>query len=423
MGRIRDFFMGRSPTPEAQAETIMSGGDPVLRAILEGNTLTRRQAMTIPEVAADVDLISSTFATLPVRLYRKNKKDGVVQIEEVNDARAQLLNDDTGDTLDGFQLKKAMCEDYLMDGGGYAFLNKIGNKVKSIHYVPSESVFVEHNTDKIFKKYRIRVDANAYEPFQFLKMLRSSRNGWGGTGIIDEVSDALNTAYKTIIFQLNMVEKGGNKKGFLTTENRLGDKEIELLRRAWANLYSNNTDNVVVLNKGMKFQESSNNAVEMQLNSSKITLDKEIDKLFHMDDNTEKFVKMAILPIGTAFKTALNRDLLLESEKGSYFFDIDYTETLKSSMKERYEAYQIGKNAGFIGINEIRKRENLPEVDGLDVIDLGLGSTLFNMKTGETYVPNTGSVHKDGENSEDSSPAPDGKEPDEPQEGVNDDEN
>ena len=68
MGRIRDFFMGRSPTPEAQAETIMSGGDPVLRAILEGNTLTRRQAMTIPEVAADVDLISSTFATLPVRM-------------------------------------------------------------------------------------------------------------------------------------------------------------------------------------------------------------------------------------------------------------------------------------------------------------------------------------------------------------------
>ena len=158
----------------------------------------------------------------------------------------------------------------------------------------------------------------------------------------------------------------------------------------------------------------------MQLDSSKITLDKEIDKLFHMDDNTEKFVKMAILPIGTAFKTALNRDLLLESEKGSYFFDIDYTETLKSSMKERYEAYKIGKNAGFIGINEIRKRENLPEVDGLDVIDLGLGSTLFNMKTGETYVPNTGSVHKDGEPGDKNN---DGKEPDEPQEGVNDDEN
>lgn len=90
-------------------------------------------------------------------------------------------------------------------------------------------------------------------------------------------------------------------------------------------------------------------------------------------------------------------------------------------MKERYEAYQIGKNAGFIGINEIRKRENLPEVDGLDVIDLGLGSTLFNMKTGETYVPNTGSVHKDGDDSGGSPPAPEGDEPNEPQEGVNGD--
>ena len=414
---VKNFFTGRSPTAEATTDYV---GDPVLTALLNGSDIGRAEAMTVPTVAADVDLISSTFATLPVKLYKRRKKNGVEIIEEVkNDNRVWLLNDDTGDTLDGYQFKKALCEDYLMGKGGYAFINRNGNKVKSIHYVPCEDVSILHNSDKIFKQYQIMVDARRFEPFEFIKLLRGSRNGWDGSGILNEVGDALNTAYQTLIFQLNMVKKGGNKKGFLKAEHPLGAKELQALKQAWAGMYSNTSDNVVVLNKGMEFQESSNNAVEMQLNSLKTTLNKELDAIFHIDDNTEKFVKKAILPIGTAFKTALNRDLLLESEKKGMFFEIDYSGTLKSSMKERFEAYQIGKNSGFMGINEIRQMENLPQVDGLNVIDLGLGSTLFNMDTGETYVPNTGTTHKDGE--PDTAPDdPEPQPPTEPQEGGKD---
>lgn len=237
--------------------------------------------------------------------------------------------------------------------------------------------------------YDIVVGSEKYSPYQFIKLLRRTKNGWDGTGIVAEVSSALQAAYKTLLYQLQLVEKGGNKKGFLRAKRKLGQAEIDALKKAWYNLYSNSSENVVVLNDGLEFQESSNTSVEMQLNQSKSNLNREIDAIFHMDSDPEKFIRNAILPIGTAFKTALNRDFLLEKEKGTYFWDIDYSETLKASLRERYEAYKIGKQAGFLSINEVRKRENLEEVDGLDVIDLGLGSTLFDMKTGDIYIPNT----------------------------------
>lgn len=129
--------------------------------------------------------------------------------------------------------------------------------------------------------------------------------------------------------------------------------------------------------------------MELQLNQCKTTLNKEIDSIFHISDDREDFVRKAILPIGNAFETALNRDLLLEKEKKTYFWQLDYSELIKASMKERYEAYRSAKEAGWLMINEIREMENLEKVEGMDVLNVGLGAALYNTDDGTFYVPNT----------------------------------
>ena len=158
-------------------------------------------------------------------------------------------------------------------------------------------------------------------------------------------------------------------------------------------MYSNNSTSAVVLNDGLEFQEASNSSVEMQLNESKRTLQEEINNIFHIYPNDEsRTFKECIYPIVKAFETALNRDLLLEKEKGKYFFKFDVKEIVKANVKERYEAYQIAKNIGLKTINELRQEEDLNYIDGLDIIDLGLGSALYNIDTGEIYTPNTDTV-------------------------------
>lgn len=359
--------------------------DVLLKALFNGETITREKAMTLPAVAGAVDFISNMIACMPVKLYKY--KQGKVE-EVTDDNRTKLLNSDTGDTLDAFQFKKAMVEDYLLGKGGYAYIQKNRNEVVGLYYVEDIYISFLKNYKPIFKDYTILVEGAEYKPYEFIKLLRKTQDGAEGVGLCDELSKALETAYQTLIYQLGLVKSGGNKKGFLKSQRKLGQDEIDVLKKAWQNLYANNENNVVVLNNGLEFQEASNSSVEMQLNESKRTLQEEINNIFHIQADFYETFKQAIYPIVKAFETALNRDLLLEKEKKNMFFTFDVKEIIKANITERYSAYKLAKEVGLMTINEMRKEENMNFIEGLDVINVGLGAVLYDTNKHEYYVPN-----------------------------------
>lgn len=382
---IFDVFKKRDDTSTETSMPVVS--DVLLQALLNSEAITRQQALSLPAVSGAVDFISNMIASMPIKLYKY--RDGKVESRD-DDVRVKLLNGDTGDTLDAFQMKKAMVEDYLLGKGGYCYIRRNRNQVTGLFYVKDKYVTVTSNYKSIFKDYLILAEGEEYYPHEFIKLLRNTKDGGTGIGLTQEVGKALETAYNTLLYQLNMVKSGGNKKGFLKAQRRLGQEEINTLKQAWANLYQNNTENVVVLNNGLEFQESSNSSVEMQLNESKKTLQDEINNIFHIhpDDFYATF-KEAIYPITRAFATALNRDLLLEKEKGKMFFDFDVKEIIKANVRERYEAYKIAKETGWLSLNEIRRMENMNDIDGLNVVNVGLGAVLYDFDSHSYYTPNT----------------------------------
>ena len=398
---IFDVFRKREETPEPEVkEQIVD--DVLLKALLEGEVITREKEMTLPCVNGAVDFISNCIASMPVKLYKV--KDGKVE-ERKDDVRVQFLNGDTGDTLDAFQLKKAMVDDYLMGKGGYCFIQKRRNDVTGLYYVEDRYITIFKVYQPIYKRYQIFVGGydvkgdksekayGTFEPYQFIKLLRNTKDGASGVGYTVEVSKALETAYQTLLYQLGMVSTGGNKRGFLKAERKLGQEEIDTLKKAWRNLYGNNSENVVVLNNGIDFREASNSAVETQLNESKQTLQDEINSLFHIYPNDfDKTFKEAIYPIVKAFETALNRDLLLEKEKGKFFFEFDVKEIIRANLNDRYQAYKLAKETGFMTLNEIRRAENMEYVEGLDVVNVGLGAVLYDVNRHVYYTPNTDTV-------------------------------
>ena len=359
--------------------------DVLLKAIFNGEVIDREKAMTLPAVAGAVDFISNMVACMPVKLYKY--KQGKVE-EVVDDTRVKLLNSDTGDTLDPYQFKKAMVEDYLMGKGGYAYIKRNRNEVTGLYYVQDIYISFLKNYKPIYKDYTILVEGEQYYPYEFIKLLRKTQDGAEGVGLCNELSKALETAYQTLLYQLGLVKSGGNKKGFLKSQRKLGQDEIDVLKEAWRNLYANNENNVVVLNNGLEFQEASNSSVEMQLNESKKTLQEEINNIFHIQPNFYETFKQAIYPIVKAFETALNRDLLLEKEKKNHFFTFDVKEIIKANINERYSAYKLAKEVGLMTINEMRREENMNFIEGLDVINVGLGAVLYDTNTHKYYVPN-----------------------------------
>lgn len=398
MGILSDFFKIRADTstPAAQstdgaASQVMVGdqgtiSDVLLRAMLNDEVITKDMALTIPAVSSAVDLIAGMIASMPVKLYKYHK--GVIE-EITNDGRLILLNGDTGDTLNGYEWKKAMVTDYLLGCGGYSYIERINNDVVGLYYVDEDYISIIRSPDPIFKSFSIFCYDAEYQPYEFIRLLRNTKDGMEGTGVTSELSKQLQTAYQTLIYQLGLVKSGGNKRGFLKSQRKIGQTEINALKTAWRNLYMNNEENVVVLNNGLEFQEAANTSVEMQLNENKKTLNDEINSIFHINNSDfyETF-KVGIYPIVKAFEAALNSALLLEKEKGKKFFEFDVKEIIKANIKERYEAYRLAKEIGFMTKNEFRRMENMNEFEGLDVIDYGLSAVLFDVNEKTYYTPN-----------------------------------
>ena len=277
------------------------------------------------------------------------------------------------------------------------------NQFTGIYYVDETQITIIKNTDPIFKDYDILVNGVSYKPYEFIKILRNTKEGAIGVSIIEENGLILSVAYNSLVFENNLVKKGGNKKGFIKSPRKLSSDIIEQLKDSWKKLYGNNEENVVVLNEGLDFQEASNTSVEMQLNENKETNSAEICKLMNIPVNIIKGTassqeyanafKMGVMPVLKTIECALNRNFLLEKEKGIFYWAFDTKEMLKGDIKERFEAYKTGIDANFLQIDEVRYMEDLPPL-GLNWIKLGLDTVLYDTKTKTIYTPNTDKLNK-----------------------------
>ena len=388
-----DWLTGREPEVR-QALTL----DTLLEALVPADHITRAEAMTIPAFAGCVKYISETAASLPVKLYRR-AGPGVEEVK--NDPRLSLLNEDTGDTMTGYQFKQALVEDTIVEGGGYAYIRRVRNQWKSLHYISRKDLSFLPGADPINKRCQIMVNGKVYREMDFIKVTRKSKDGVQGVGVLQESPLALAVPYNALRYENVLVKTGGNKKGFLKSEKPLTQEAMDNLKKQWRDLYANNTENVVVLNNNMDFKEASSTSVEMQMNENKQTNAVSICNLFTVppsvlsgtatDDEKDNAFTMAVLPVLSSMEAALNRDFLLESEKETLFWAFDTKELLKGAIDKRFAAYKAGIESNVLQIDEARRMENLPAL-GLSFVKLGLQDVLYDPESKTFYAPNTNQV-------------------------------
>ena len=365
--------------------------------------ITRAEAMQIPAVSACVELIADTVSALPIRLLKE--ADGELQYAE-NDSRVSLLNVSTGDMLTPRQMKRAWVEDYLLDGSGFIYIDRTGNKVRALRYVRFGDISVNENSDPIFKNCTIYAGGTPYRDFDFLKIARRTQRGITGIGITKEKSRLLSVMYNTLKFEENLISGGGNKKGVLKASYKIGKEEKDELKRAWKRLYGNNSESVVVLNDGIDFKETSNTTVEMQLNQSKEANRDAVCAAFLIppriltggatDEDRQNLVNNALISILREIEASLNRDLLLESEKGKLRYAFDITKMQTGDISKQYAAYREAIDGNFMQVDEVRHDLGLKPL-GLKFIKLGLQDVLYDPEKGVIYTPNTNASAKLGE--------------------------
>ena len=77
-----------------------------------------------------------------------------------------------------------------------------------------------------------------------------------------------------------------------------------------------------------------------------------------IEEQNRVFYELTLLPYINRVETALTMML-----PRNQFARIDVSGLLRANIKARYEAYNLGRNAGFLTVNEIRAKEDLAPVD------------------------------------------------------------
>ena len=381
-----------------------------LTKILEGSTktsaITREMAMQIPSLKAGIGFIADLVSSLEIKLHKVTDN----KVETIpDDYRLKLLNDETGDMLNSYQLKQSLVRDFIIAGNGYVYLNKDRNRIISIHYVEPSRVSVTPSIDPIFKDGKLIVNGVLYDNYDFIIFAKNTVNGLSGKGLLDESSDILELTYNTLAFANSNIKAGGIKRGVVKSSRKLDDESMDYLKSSWAELYdtNNTTNKVIILNDSLDFQELSQTSIELQILENRKTNNEDILNLIKMPINilngtaTEQqynnFIKSTIIPILSQLESAFNSALLLETEKESkYYFAFETKDLLKGSAKERFETYKTAVEAGIMTVNEARYQEDYDSIEGLDNIKMSLGHVLYDPAKRSYYVPNTGEVVSEG---------------------------
>lgn len=395
-----DTVMGLFDRFRRQEETRYIDGQELLDA-LSSTVISEAEAIALPMFDACLNYVSSTVAGLEFKLYKES--DG--EVEEIrNDVRVKRLNDDTKDIFSGYELKKAMIYDYFVHGNGYCYIDKYRNEVRRLVYIPAEDIVGLPSTDVFNKDIEVTVQGVPKREWEFIKLLRNTKDGFNGIGLVDSKNSLLSGAYALMTLSQVLMNTGGVKRGVLSSEFKLTEAQMEQLKSKFAELYSTKQDGFIVLNKGLEFKETQNTAVELQLAENRRNYDDQICSLFGMarefftgamsEDQAINTIKNACLPIISAFEAALNQNLLLDKEKNQGFYWMADTKSLlRVSQLSRYKAYTEAVKAGWITKNEIRYEEDFNKVDGLDIISNSLGEVLYDVNSKEFFTPNMNAIN------------------------------
>ena len=361
----------------------------ILEGSTESSTITREMAMQIPSLKAGVGFIADLVSSLEIKLHKET--DGKVETIS-DDYRLKLLNDETGDMLNSYQMKQSLVRDFIVAGNGYCYLNKDRNRIISIHYVEPSRVSVTPSVDPIFKDGKLIVNGVLYNNYDFIIFAKNTVNGLNGNGLLDENNNILELAYNTLAFANSNIKAGGIKRGVVKSSKKLEKDAIDYLKSSWAELYdTNNSKNkVIILNDSLDFKELSQTSIELQILENRKINDADILNLIKMPINilngtaTEQkynnFIKSTIIPILSQLESAFNTALLLETEKSDgYFFEFDTRSLLKGNTLERFNTYKTAIDSGLMSVNECRFQESLDPIPHMDILKMSLGNIIYNI--------------------------------------------
>jgi len=370
---------------EQALDAAVSGGNTAAGvAVVETNALTATAVYTC------VRVIAETVASLPLLVYRR-RPDG--SKERARDHYLySLLHDSPNPDMTAFEFRESMMAHLLLWGNAYAEMEyDRAGRVTALWPLPPNRVRVERTNGQLH--YLLNVGAGSpirMAEGQVFHLRGLSPDGVLGYSPIACAREAIGSAIATERYGAAFFGSGTYLRGILEHPGKLSDSARANLRSEWETLHRglDNAHRVAILQEGMKWQQLGIPPEDSQFLESRVFQLQEIARIYRVPlhlvgelshatfSNIEhmslEFVKYTLAPWLERWEQGIEQRVFLESDRrGGYFAEHLVDGLLRGDIVSRYQAYAIGRQWGWLSVDEIRERENmnpLPNGEGASYI-------------------------------------------------------
>ena len=321
-----------------------------------------------PEMTSAVFFkVAMVHALLWGNSYSELERDGSGQICGIwprNPARTRPIR----------LLKPIMFEGDLLPGGTLMYET-------SDQLMDSSSYVVDQNPEMMNVGLRRLVLAD-----NMLHIPGLSLDGRLGQSTVWLARQAFGLALATEKYGAKFFGNGARPSGILTTPNKPEDKQIDTMRRSWAEAHGGeNSWRMAVLEDGVKYQKIAATPEEGQMLETRKYEREEICAIFgvpaHMvaagdkagksnvEQSSIEFVLYCLHPWLNRFEQEMERKLFssMGRSAGKYFAKFDTRKLMYPDAAARAGFYAAGKQWGFLNTNIILEMEDMNPVDNAEV--------------------------------------------------------
>ena len=376
---------------------------------ISGQSVNERSAMQMSAVYACVRILAESVASLPLHFYQYNDTGG--KEKAVNHPLYWLLHDEPNPEMSSFSFRETLMTHLLLWGNAYAQIvrNGRGEVIALYPLMPDRMVVDRDARGRIYYEYtRSDSDANTLgkkssvilSPEDVFHIPGLGFDGLVGYSPIAMAKQAIGMGLACDEYGAAFYQNGAQPGGVLEHPNVV--KDPKRVRESWNAIYqgSRNAHRIAVLEEGMTYKPISISPEQAQfLETRKFQID-EIARIFrvppHMIGDLEKssfsnieqqsleFVKYTLAPWISRWEQAIQRSLLLMSERTRYFARFNVEGLLRGDYQSRMNGYAVARQNGWMSANDIR------ELESLDLIPAEQGGDLYLINGNMTKLEDAG---------------------------------
>jgi HK97 family phage portal protein len=343
-----------------------------------GLRVMEKSALQYTPFWAAVRIISGTVASLPFKVYRRLENGG--KQPEQKHAAYRLLHDRPNEYMDALTFIETRQAHVLTYGNGFAEIQRDGSgrPIALWPLLPDRTERKMSAGGIPYYEVRSQTGETAYLPdYNVLHIKGLGFDGYTGYNVVAYHKEAIGYGQAVKEYGARFFGNDSTPGGILEHPSNLSKEAGDRLKKTWSDTQGGlkQSHRIAILEEGMKWTKMGVDPEQAQaLEVQKYTVE-DCSRIFQIpphklgstehtsyssnEENNIDFITMTMLYWFRKWEEEVNYKLLLPSEQSTMFCEILADALLRGNTVNRYNAYNVGRMAGFLSVNDIREKENM----------------------------------------------------------------